>query len=203
MNQPTQGHRNHHGQAYGPPQRNGWRIGVIVLSVVLGLIVLGFAGLVGFGMFVQHAQDDQNRAAWKERRDLDDADARARAREEQRQQQESERVANDKRMVRSGAYLVTSDFGYHDEGIINDYRQLAAVTVLNRSKYPVNNISGNVEWIDGSGTIAGSMPFSLGGSIVAGDQRRFTQADGSLRNGTIRSSATRARIVFTHVDIVE
>jgi hypothetical protein len=100
-------------------------------------------------------------------------------------------------------FLQTSNLTYYDKGIINDYRQLTGVTVLNKSKYPVNNLQGEVDWIGSNGAKAGSVPFTLSGSIPAGDTKTFSSAAGTLSNGTLETSASRAAIRFTHVDVVE
>jgi hypothetical protein len=101
------------------------------------------------------------------------------------------------------AYLEASDIGYYDKGIINDYRQVTRMRVMNRSKFPVTSVSGDIDWMDDGGAKVGSMPFSVSGSIAAGDTKLFSTDDGSLTNGTLQASAKRVIVRFTHVTIVE
>jgi uncharacterized membrane protein len=213
--QAPQGYPHAYGPGYAqhpaPPQKSnkGLIIGLVVGAVVL--VGGAVAGALVWYESQEDAREQRIQAAGAEReRRRQDADAAREAREQQRQQQEQQRqeqeaarVEQERRDVRAGKYLVTSNLEFFDKGIINDYRQVVGVTVMNRSKYAVTNMSGNVEWIDDSGAATGSVPFSFGGSLPAGDTRRFSQSDGSLRNGTLQTSAKRARIVFTRVDIVE
>lgn len=159
---------------------------------IVALLILAFAGSA-----CDHSAEDQRQ---KERAEFDRLSAeRARAEEER------QRIEQEKLRIRAqpSTYLEPSDLAYYDKGIINDYRQLVGVSVLNKSKYPLRNISGDVEWLDDSGARVGSMPFALKGSIVPGDTKRFTGGDGTLSNGTIQTTAKRARLRFTSVEIVE
>ena len=99
-------------------------------------------------------------------------------------------------------FLETSDLGYYDEGIINDYRTLRTVTVLNKSRLSLNNLRGEVDWYSATGAKFGSVPFSVSGSIPAGDTKVFSTTSGTLTNGTIRGAAKFARVRFTHVEVV-
>lgn len=102
-----------------------------------------------------------------------------------------------------GQFLEATNLGYYDKGIINDYRQLVKLDVLNRSTLAVQNISGTVDWLDKDGRSVGSLPLSLTGSIAAGDTKTFSKEAGTLRNGTMETSATRALVRFTQVTVVE
>ena len=146
-------------------------------------------------------QDRRNADEDRQRQELATATRAAevaRTQELMRVQQEKQRL-----VTSPSLFLETSEPGYFDKGIINDYRQLIAVSVLNKSKYPVKNIRGDVDWVNDDGASVGSMPFSLKGSIPAGDTKRFTESAGTLANGTIQSSAKRARINITHIEIIE
>lgn len=100
--------------------------------------------------------------------------------------------------------LETSDLQYVDEGIINDYRQLTGVTVLNKARYcAVKTAEGDVTWFDANGGRFGSTAFTLRRSIPAGATQRFSTADGTLTSRTIQGAAVKAQITFTHVDVIE
>ena len=206
-----QGQYQQHGQGYGQghppqPQQNGSGAGRVVLWVIGTLAALLVVGVIGFGALAWYAQNERfgnsaaNQEAVRERQRIDQSAAEA---EHLRQREEAARIEAEKKKARSGQLLETSNLVYYDKGWINNYRQLTGITVLNRSKYPVNGLGGNVEWLDDGGRLLGSVPFTLGGSLLPGDTRRYTTDDGSLRNGTLQSNATKARIIWTSVTIVE
>ncbi len=100
--------------------------------------------------------------------------------------------------------LETSDLRHYDKGIINDYRQLVGVTVLNTSRYcSVRAAEGDVTWLDAQGRRLGSTPFKLDMSIPAGATQRFSTSAGTLTSGTLEGAGVDARITFTRVDVVE
>lgn len=122
-----------------------------------------------------------------------------------REQQEAAKKALERSqlLAQPDSFLETSNSAYFDKGIINDYRQLVGVSVLNKAKYPVTDLQGEVDWFDDNGAKFGSMPFTMRGSIAAGATVRFTAQDGTLSNGTIQGKATRAKIRFTSLRIAE
>ncbi len=122
-----------------------------------------------------------------------------------RETQEAEKQARERTqlLTQPDQYLESSDFTYYDKGIINDYRQLVGVRVLNKSKYPVADLQGEVDWVDDDGQKVGSVPFTLRGSIAAGATVRFSEQDKTLSNGTLQASAKRARLRFTSLRIAE
>lgn len=93
----------------------------------------------------------------------------------------------------------TTDLEFYDEGIINDYRQLSAVTVINRAKHcTVLGGNGMVFWSDGPAST-----FAFGKSIPASSTERLSTTDRSLvRSTTTKSSARQAMIVFTSIDAI-
>lgn len=101
------------------------------------------------------------------------------------------------------ALLETSEMQFYDKGIINDYRQLTAVTVLNRSRYcAMRSARGDVIWYDALGNKLGSSPITLSRSIPAGGTGTFSTADGTLTSGTIQGAGAKAQILLTQVDVV-
>ncbi len=106
---------------------------------------------------------------------------------------------------KGGSHLLeTSDLRHYDKGIINDYRQLVGVTVLNTSRYcSVRAAEGDVTWLDAQGRRLGSTPFKLDMSIPAGATQRFSTSAGTLTSGTLEGAGVDARITFTRVDVVE
>jgi hypothetical protein len=101
------------------------------------------------------------------------------------------------------AFLEVKDSQSHDKGIINSYRQLTQIAVLNHSTVPVQDISGDVEWLNESGERQGSVPFRTRGSIAAGATAMFSQANGTLSNGTLETAANKFRLKISHVSVVE
>lgn len=99
--------------------------------------------------------------------------------------------------------LETSGLVYYDKGIINDYRQLTGMTVLNKARYcAVRSAEGDVTWTDEQGRRFGSTPFSLKKSIPAGATEKFSTEDGTLTSGTLQASAKKAQVKFTRVDVI-
>jgi hypothetical protein len=121
------------------------------------------------------------------------------------QEAHANEVAREKAALRADPtrFLKTSDLGFFDKGIINSYRQLSKVTVLNTSKFSVTGIGGEVAWTDGQGNRIGSTTFSLAGALPAGDQKTFTTAEGTLQSGTLQGAAKSATVRFTAIKIVE
>jgi len=124
---------------------------------------------------------------------------------EQEKASQTQALEREKKALRDtpDSFLITSNLEYYNKGIINDYRQLIKVSVLNRSKFPVGGLSGDVEWYDDNGGKFGSTTFALGGSIPAGDTKNFSTEDGSMTSTTIQGGAKKAVVKFTHVEIIE
>ena len=100
-------------------------------------------------------------------------------------------------------FLKTSDLGFFDKGIINSYRQLSKLSVLNTSKFSVTGMRGQVDWTDAQGKLIGSTVISLAGALPAGDAKTFSTQDRTLQSGTLQGASTNAAVRFTSVDIVE
>jgi hypothetical protein len=58
-------------------------------------------------------------------------------------------------LVDPDAFLATSKPRSFDKGTLNRYRQLASVTVTNRSNLAVNQLAGTVTWLDAQGGRSG------------------------------------------------
>jgi hypothetical protein len=101
-----------------------------------------------------------------------------------------------------GKYLQVSNLQDKDKGIINSYRQLTGMTVLNTSKFALNNLSGSVNWLDDNGASTGTTPFTLSGSIPAGATVTFSTAAGTMTSGTLQSKATKQQVTFAPATIV-
>lgn len=104
-------------------------------------------------------------------------------------------------MGQPSAFIVASNPEYYDKGIINSYRSLAQVTLLNRSHFPVSNPSGTVDWTNAAGASAGSTPFSVTGVLGAGESKTFSRTDHDLTSGTVEAGVTRAVVTVTHVTV--
>ncbi|TKD09152.1 hypothetical protein [Polyangium fumosum] len=170
------------------------RLSVVVVSVVA-------SGLSGCKSEADH-QREQAAFALEVAREQE----RLRAEEEKRRADaEKEAIQQAKlRILRDpSSVLVADNLGYFDKGIINSYRQLVKMSVLNKSKYALGSIEGEVDWLDDNGHKVGSVPFTLKGSIPAGDTKWFSKDAGTLSNGTLQTNATRTRIRFTRVQLIE
>jgi multidrug efflux pump subunit AcrA (membrane-fusion protein) len=105
-------------------------------------------------------------------------------------------------------FLIPSDLKYKLGGaltISNSYR-LTSLSLLNKSEFPLNNLKGTVEFVDErNGESIATVPFSLKGSIAAGDTKGFGESDGTLNSNMIESGAPVKikEIKFTHAEIVE
>jgi hypothetical protein len=100
-------------------------------------------------------------------------------------------------------FLKLADIGVYDKGIINSYRQLTRLSLLNASDFAVTDVRGEVDWVDAAGNRIGSTVVALAGSIPAGDTKTFSTADGTLQSGTLQGNATTQSVRFTSVTIVE
>lgn len=100
-------------------------------------------------------------------------------------------------------HLIAGDLQYYDKGIINEYRQLTKMSVLNRSKFAVTRLAGEVDWFDDNGGKIGSTNFSLRGSIPVGETKWFSTDDGSLKSGTLGGSSKKLGVRFTQLEVIE
>jgi len=125
--------------------------------------------------------------------------------EERKAEEEKLRIRRERDAIlkNPGIVLEPDGFEYFDKGIINDYRQLSKMSVMNKSKYALTDIAGEVDWLDSEGQKVGSVPFTLTGSIPAGDTKWFSKAAGTLANGTLQTSAKRIRIRFINAAFVD
>jgi hypothetical protein len=120
-------------------------------------------------------------------------------------QAERNRLATERARLEQAptTFLETRDVLFHDKGIINSYRQVASVTVLNKSHFAIKSAEGDVTWSDDQGRKLGSTPVVLRTSIPAGDTRRFSIDDGTLSSGTLQGEGSRAAFHFTSVDVID
>ncbi len=145
------------------------------------------------------AKEDQEAAiAARVRKEMEDAAAaKAKAEADAKEAAKKDLAANPDK------YLDERDLGYFDKGIINDYRQLNKLTVDNKSQFKVADLKGNVEWQTANGDPVGSSPFTLKGTIKAGDSVTFSTDSGTLAAGTIEGAASKAKITFTHAKVID
>jgi multidrug efflux pump subunit AcrA (membrane-fusion protein) len=105
-------------------------------------------------------------------------------------------------------FLIPSDMKYKLGGaltISNSYR-LTSLSLLNKSGFPLNSLKGTVEYVDErNGESIATVPFSLKGSISAGDTKLFGESGGTLSSKMIESGAPVKikELKFTHAEIVE
>jgi hypothetical protein len=151
---------------------------------------------------LQSEQQEKETKA-KERAQLEaDAEAKAKARlqVEAKQRMEAERKAL---LATPSRFLEASDFSLVDDGIIHHYRRLAALSVLNHSKFAVTNMRGELEFKTAGGDTVGSVSFALTGALPAGDSKRFATAQGTLATTKIETSSNNIGAKFTSLEIVD
>jgi hypothetical protein len=121
------------------------------------------------------------------------------------QQAEAQKKAQEKAQISANpaSVLETSGVEVFNKGIINPYRQLTKLTVLNKGHFALRNVQGSVEWFDPSGNTLGSTSFSLTGSIPAGDTKRYSTEDQTMSSSTLQGKGEKYRLKFTHVDIID
>jgi hypothetical protein len=111
---------------------------------------------------------------------------------------EKERVVKE-----PSSYLEAKDVEVFDRGILRRYREVVKLSVINKAKWPVQNMTGNVDWVDASGNTLASVILVLKGSIPAGATQTFSKQEGTLATTTIQLAAPTYRIRFSKVALVE
>jgi hypothetical protein len=81
--------------------------------------------------------------------------------------------------------------------------ELRSVVVYNSSHFTVGDLAGDLVWLDDQEQRVGSAPFSLLGSLPPGAAKRFATRDGTMTNGKLKSPASAAQVVFTHVRVID
>jgi len=149
--------------------------------VIVGVVLVLIGG--GVGAFFWFAASQEQARAEQQQKDQEQAQAAAQNVQqaaEQKQEREQDALRGS-----PNSFIHVNSFQEADSGFINHYRQLASVTILNGSHFPVQGLQGTVTWKDDQGNAScGSGTFSLVGSIVAGDTKTF-----SVGNGTMTSSS--------------
>jgi hypothetical protein len=98
-------------------------------------------------------------------------------------------------------YLDTGGFSFDDEA--SDYEQLLAMTVWNKSRFPVHGLEGDVLWLDDDGQRIGSSRFVLDGAVPAHASKTFSISEATMTSGSLRGGAMRVSIVFTRVNVAD
>lgn len=151
-------------------------------------------------------------AAANVQKERDEAERQAAAAQQQAelsaaaaQQEAVDRVQREKVALRKNParFFGISETAFHDKGIVNSYRQLMQMTVVNKSRFAVSEVSGEVDWLKADGAKIGSTTFSLAGSLPAGEARSFKTQDGSLTASTLQGAAAKWDVRVTHVEVAE
>ena len=161
------------------------------VSPALVAILVLLVGGVGYFFYQQRVEEEAREQALAVQRAAEQAEVKRRA------DQREEVLRN------PNGFLETSEITSFDKGILNNYRQLTGFTLLNKSPFPLKELKGTVEWVNDDGESAGSTPFSLQGSISAGDTKKFSTSNGTMKSGTLQTGASKLRLKFEHVAIVE
>lgn len=145
---------------------------------------------------------EEERAAEQRREELRQAELEAVALAEEKQATAAAARRHDV-VANPTRWLQTSGLQIFNKGILNSYRQMQRMTVTNTSAYPLRDLQGTIDWLDGAGASTGTTPFAIEGALPAGDSKAFSTFDRSLSSGTVESRANTVRITFTHAAIVE
>ena len=184
-------------QGHPPPPKKSGGLALVLLGVVLGVL-----GVVGVGAYLVYdaqasGQARQERVAQQQVAQRQAVEAAKVAAQEQKAQEINAIISA------PGSYLQASDYQTFDKGIVNSYRQLTGITILNTAHYAVTDIQGNVTFLDDQGRQFGTLPFSLRGSIPAGATQVFSARDGTLNSGTLQGKASKLSVAFTHVRVIQ
>lgn len=105
-------------------------------------------------------------------------------------------------MATPASFIELSEPRFFDKGIINSYRELTQLTALNRSEFAVNDLHGELELVDSTDNAVAVIPFSIKGSLPAGDTKTFSKSAGTLTGATVQTDASRYRMRVTRLAIV-
>jgi hypothetical protein len=106
-------------------------------------------------------------------------------------------------LANPNAYLQVSGLNAFDKGILDSYRQLTTMTVMNKTTYPLTAFTGEVHWLSDQNEVREVTIFRLRGSLAPGDTKTFKTADGSLDTGTTESHAHKYEVSFKQVKFVD
>jgi hypothetical protein len=123
---------------------------------------------------------------------------RAVAEEKAALQREKQRVVQE-----PSNYLEPRDVQVLDRGIVRHYREMSKFSVLNKAKWPVSDISGEIDWLGDNDVKLATIAFAVRGSIPAGATQTFSKDDGTLISTAVQLAAPRYRIRFTKVTLAE
>jgi hypothetical protein len=100
-------------------------------------------------------------------------------------------------------YLKTSNAKPSEEEAAGHRLQLSSLTVSNTSRFSVDDLRGEVAWVDAHGASVGSSTFSLKGSLLPDETKTFSAADGTLTSpGKVQGVATQSTIAFRRVTVL-
>lgn len=165
---------------------------IVVLVLVGSVVALGAVGGIWIAM--------STRARVASELQLNETAARA---AQQMREETERRLAQEKIALRTSPsqFLTVSNEQVEDKGILNSYRELVAVSVLNRSTLPVQTIRGEADWFDAQGQKLGSTKFELTGSIPPGTTAPFSKANGTLNGTTLQGDAVSHIVRVTSLDV--
>ncbi len=139
-----------------------------------------------------------------EKKAADERAAIIAAAEKTKQEQEAKEAALKARILASpGEFLKIGDTEMFNKGILNSYRQLVRMSVTNKSKYPLEGIAGQVEWLDDGGQMREVTTFRLKGSLTGGDTKVYRVSEGTLESSTTDSHAHKLNVKVMTAKFVE
>lgn len=100
-------------------------------------------------------------------------------------------------------YLTMTDVRPDPKGLPSHSLRLASLTLSNNSHFGVANLQGTVTWLDAKGESLGSAPFSLSGTVLAGEKKLFSTAVGTLASTTVvHGAATASTVSIDHLQVM-
>jgi hypothetical protein len=158
---------------------------------LLAAALLAFTGIAGCTSQAEKQAEAARIAATKQA----EVQAAAAAAEAARKAQAKQAL-----LTNPSNFIEASGAEFFDKGIINTYRELTKVSLMNKAEFPVRSVKGSVEWLDGSGNTIATVAFSVPGSIAAGDSKTFSHSDRTLETTTIQTDAKKYRIKVTSLE---
>ncbi len=116
------------------------------------------------------------------------------AREEAERREREKRKAledNPDRFIETGTYKATN------KGIINDYAKVTDIKFTNNSDYNVTRIKGEITYLNTSGDIIATSPFSASGQLLSGETSWL-----KVKANEVSGKSKKAKITVTSVRIL-
>jgi hypothetical protein len=125
-------------------------------------------------------------------------DANRQQADEAKHQAEVQHAAEARRkLVQNPAqYFEGASIQLYNKGIVNAYRHVVSLSVTNKSRFPVTDVHGTLDFYDANKEVFASIPLRLAGSIAPGGTMMFNEGQGTLSGGTVQIGKAIASMNF-------